>query len=394
MQRVLQYLLVIQFAFLLGGSTALAVENASLISVTISNGSPVMPRTMFTQTWTMKNTGTTSWSPGASGCTLNLVGKDTLGALTLFTNKSSKWFTPSAIIASGKTVATNGQAKFSMIFVAPETPGTFTDTFQLNGSGGTNFGPQVTIQVVVQKVGSTNQYDRSKTISYANNYAGYVVTDGYFWTNGSTPYYYGAGAPVPTNFIGDDCAHFVSCCIGQQSATNRGGGLPIPSRGGTYGEPGAGRLVNTVLIGGGYATEVFSYSEMEPGDVIGWNWEGDPNILNLDHVTLYLGNGMVASHAVSALDMSTSYFASTSTNSVAHLIHIFDAPTLLAKKTGSNLVLSWTTNWTGYTLYSSTSMATNGTWTKIAKSPSKIGATYVSTNAITSGAHFYRLSML
>ena len=37
----------------------------------------------------------------------------------------------------------------------------------------------------IMKAGSTNQYDRGRAISYANNYAGYVNSDGYFWTNGS-----------------------------------------------------------------------------------------------------------------------------------------------------------------------------------------------------------------
>jgi len=50
-----------------------------------------------------------------------------------------------------------------------------------------------------------------------NNYAGYVSSDGYFWTNGSGYGYFGALAPVPTSPIGDDCAHFVSCCIGSQA---------------------------------------------------------------------------------------------------------------------------------------------------------------------------------
>src|SRR5205085_1222409 len=87
----------------------------------------------------------------------------------------------------------------------------------------------------------------------------------------------------------------LNSAAGTYSAAHRGGGLNIPSRvPPTYGEPGAGRLVNTVLIGGGYATEVSSLSQLSPGDLIGWNWEGDSNIQNLDHVVLYAGNGLVA----------------------------------------------------------------------------------------------------
>ncbi|EEF61577.1 NBR1-Ig-like domain-containing protein [Pedosphaera parvula] len=294
----------ISLGILIGNISVLAADNAALISVSVTNNQPVMPRTIFTQTWTVQNTGTTTWTAGASGYTLNMVGRDSLGAIELYTNTASKHYKPTAIINGGHSVAPGQQATFSMSFIAPEPAGLYTDTFQMNSASSVFFGPMLTVQVTVQSAGSTNQYDRARAVSFANNYAGYVVPDGYFWTNSSGFYFYGSNAPVPTTLIGDDCAHFVSCCIGRQ--TNEwGGGLPIPSRASpTYGEPGAGRLVSTVLIGGGYAKEVFSLNDMMPGDVVGWNWEGDTNIANLDHVTFYVGNGMLASHAASALDVS------------------------------------------------------------------------------------------
>ena len=212
----------------LGNFRAFAfVDNAALVSVSITNGAPVMPRTVVTQSWTLKNTGTSTWSPGQTGYTLNIVGKDTLGAISLFTNAYSSRYIVSAIIASGQSIVPGGQATYRVAFITPETPGSYTDIFQLNGT--TNFGPLVTIQINVEKAGSTNQYDRSRVISYANNYAGYICSDGYFWTNGSDYAHFGAGAPVPTAYLGDDCAHFVSSCIGSPPAL-RGGGLPIPSR--------------------------------------------------------------------------------------------------------------------------------------------------------------------
>ena len=362
-------------------------DNASLISVSITNGAPMMPRTMFTQTWTFQNTGTTTWSPGAAGYTLNLVGWDNLGAISLFTNTSSSWFTPSAIIASGKSVAPGAQAAFSVAFIAPEMSGSVTDTFQLNGT--TNFGPLVTVQIAVEKAGSTNQYDRSKAISYANNYAGYVCSDGYFWTNSSA---FGTFVPhtnAPANPIGDDCAHFVSCCIGNEPH-QRGGGMNIPTRDVTYGEPAASRIVNNCLLDPGYAVEVFSLSNLSPGDVIGWNWEGDTNIADLDHVTLYLGEHLLASHSQCVLEVAPTWFQSGSWK--WHLIHILDSPTIASARLGKNLVLSWGTNWSGYALYSSTNAAGTN-WTKVTKSPVAVGNLNLLTNSIGSGAVFYRLMM-
>ena len=279
-----------------------------------------------------------------------------------------------------------------MSFIARETPGSLTNTFQLNNSSGVYFGPQVTAQVVVAQAGSTNQYDRAKAVIYANNFAGYVCSDGYFWTNGSGCTNAGSGAPVPTYVTGDDCAHFVSCCIGSQ-ANQRGGGIPLPSRATpTYGEPGAQRLIYTVLIGGGYAVEVSSLSSLSPGDVIGWNWSGSTNIANIDHDTLYLGNGLIAAHSSSHLGVSaTTYYQQSYPKCVSHLIHILDSPTLVASRAGTKLVLSWGTNWTGYALYWAPALSPGTTWSKLSVSPVKVKTLNMVTNTMGQGPVFYRL---
>ena len=196
----------------------------------------------------------------------------------------------------------------------------------------------------------------------------------------------------PSVSIGDDCAHFVSCCIGSQ-ADERGGGMAIPGRvPPTYGEPGSARLVQTVLIGGGYATEVNSLSEMSPGDVVGWNWEGDTNLAKLDHVTLYLGHGLLASHARSALEVSAgTFFQSSEPNYVRHLIHIFDTPTIALTNSGSKIILSWGTNWLGYELYCSASPLPGAAWTKVTNNPVAIGQSLRVTNTMSGEAQFYRL---
>ena len=55
--------------WLIASARAMAGDNAELISVTITNGTPILPRTVCLQTWTMKNTGTTTWSPTFDGYT-------------------------------------------------------------------------------------------------------------------------------------------------------------------------------------------------------------------------------------------------------------------------------------------------------------------------------------
>jgi hypothetical protein len=372
-----------------------ATTNAILISVSITNGTPVMPRTIFSQTWTFQNTGTATWTNSYNGYTLNMLGKDTLGAVPL----SAKPYVspePSASIDNGKQVAPGAMTTYTMDFIAPETSGSYTDTFRLNSSSSLFFGPSVTVQVVVMKAGSTNQYDRSRAVSYANNYSAYVCSDGYFWTNSSTFGTFVPGTDAPASGLGDDCAHFCSSCIGRPPA-QWGGGLNIPTRDITYGEPGAAHLVYTDLIVPGYAVEVYSLTNLLPGDLVAWNWGtnhvADGNIADLDHVTFYLGNGLLASHSASALGVSANtWYQSGEPHYTRHLIHILDSPAIIASKTGNNLVLSWGTNWSSYALYASPSLGKGATWTKMIKSPSKIGRMNVITNATTSTA-FYRLMM-
>lgn len=293
-------------------SSSFAQDSAVLLSVSITNGTPVAPRSMFTQTWTFQNNGTTTWTAGPNGYTLDMVGLDSLGAIPFITNSSGTTRFPRAAINSGKSVAPGGTASYSMEFIAPEASGSYTDSFALYGT--TFFAPTMTVQVAVEPGGNTNVFDRSRVISFANNYAAYYCPDGYFWTNGGnwstvTPNTF---TPVPTGAgvdggIGDDCAHFVSYCVGSGPYV-RGGGIRIPSRATpTYGEPGAARLVTACLVNPGYAIEVSSLSQLEPGDVIGWNWEGNTSISNLDHVTLYQGNNLMASHAISAEDVGPKY---------------------------------------------------------------------------------------
>src|SRR5437016_497175 len=101
---------------LLAGSDVFATvgDDAQLISVTVPAGTQIMPRTVFTQTWTLKNIGTNTWSPGQSGYTLNIRGSDSLGAARVVPNAVSTAYHPSAAINSGQSVPPNGQATFSM----------------------------------------------------------------------------------------------------------------------------------------------------------------------------------------------------------------------------------------------------------------------------------------
>ena len=99
-------------------------DNAQLSGQSVQAGTTETAGATFPEVVTMTNSGTTTWLPGASGYTLNLVGTDSLGAVPLSPN-STTYFHPYATINSGSSVPQEGTATFSMDFIAPETVGTY-----------------------------------------------------------------------------------------------------------------------------------------------------------------------------------------------------------------------------------------------------------------------------
>jgi hypothetical protein len=133
-------------------------------------------------------------------------------------------------------------------------------------------------------------YNREAAYNYAQKYWDEVCSDGYFWDSPNTYISLPLGTII-LDMIGYDCAHFVSCCIGNE-ANEQGGGLNVPSRvPPTYGEPGAVNLGNWLIDESGIAIEVTSIDEMEMGDVIIYTWSNGGH-----HIALYLGDGKVAAH--------------------------------------------------------------------------------------------------
>ncbi|MEA3239894.1 MAG: amidase domain-containing protein [Candidatus Bipolaricaulota bacterium] len=151
----------------------------------------------------------------------------------------------------------------------------------------------VLIAVLFVCVDAQASYNRLSAFQYAQKYWNKVCSDGYFFADSETPSLLGAREPAPTDEEGFDCAHFVSCCIGSEQ-NEPGGGLEVPSRTLTYGEPGAQRLVNWLIEQG--ATRVSKISAMVPGDVVAYDVDRNGWI---EHVALYMGDGLVTAHSIS-----------------------------------------------------------------------------------------------
>ena len=136
-------------------------------------------------------------------------------------------------------------------------------------------------------------YDRTAAIDYARTYWDRVCSDGYYFVDSQGPTLFAAGDSLPTDEEGFDCAHFVSCCIGGEPS-QPAGGLDVPSRTIAYGEPGAQRLTDW-LIGQG-AMRAQRISDLIPGDVVAYDADHNGWI---EHVALYMGNGLVTAHSLS-----------------------------------------------------------------------------------------------
>lgn len=131
-----------RYAYTTGTVTVVAQQDrARLVSKTIVDNTQMAAGQHFTQAWKLQNTGTTTWTTGITGYTLNRISGDPL-------QSGQQWLTLS------HEVLPNDYYTFSLDLIAPTTPGTYCETWQMygadpNGGYGTSFGPTVTVQIVV-----------------------------------------------------------------------------------------------------------------------------------------------------------------------------------------------------------------------------------------------------
>lgn len=143
-------------------------------------------------------------------------------------------------------------------------------------------------------------YNHQAAYDYAHEYWNRVCSDEYYWYYSYyPPWWWPPGTPLPSE-PHYDCAHFVSCCIGNEP-NEKGGGLNVPSRTlPAYGEPGVGRLKDWLLFSSGYGVQKYSVNQLIRGDVIFYRWPGHSwgggGVHGERHSALYLGNGLIASH--------------------------------------------------------------------------------------------------
>ncbi|GEM_PF-5136872 len=113
----------------------IGADNATFVSKTIADNTQMTPGQGFSVTFRMRNSGTTTWTTGASGHTLNFVSGSQMGAPNYVTLSSS--------------VNPGSEVNISIPMTAPTTQGTYTGYWRMNNPSRVFFGDQVYVQIVV-----------------------------------------------------------------------------------------------------------------------------------------------------------------------------------------------------------------------------------------------------
>lgn len=126
---------------------AVAEKNdARLIAETMPDGSALVAGERFTKTWTVENSGNTTWDP-RTGHRLALVRGEAMGAAT------------PALLREGESIAPGAQRTFSVEMVAPAMPGTYQATWQMEQLGIGPFGDVLAVEIAVHEPGDAEADD-------------------------------------------------------------------------------------------------------------------------------------------------------------------------------------------------------------------------------------------
>jgi murein DD-endopeptidase MepM/ murein hydrolase activator NlpD len=113
------------------------VDDATIVSETLPDGSIVAPGASFEKSWTVENTGTTSWTK-AGGYLWTHDGEETFSA-PLQTE-----------LGDAESIAPGQQKSWTLSLVAPTTPGVYRGYFRMDHYGVARFGAQAHVEIEVQ----------------------------------------------------------------------------------------------------------------------------------------------------------------------------------------------------------------------------------------------------
>lgn len=128
-----------------GVSSQVCDNSAYIGDVTITDGTIVSPGETFTKTWRVQNTGSCNWS---TSYLLVLTSGETMSGVST---------SVPYVVSSGK------QVDISVSMTAPTTTGTYVGHWKLQNPGGTIFGQELFVQIVVATSTSTSTLTPTST---------------------------------------------------------------------------------------------------------------------------------------------------------------------------------------------------------------------------------------
>lgn len=113
-----------------------AIDNAEFVSETIPDGTHFSPGESFLKRWTMRNTGTTTWTRDEN---------------YLWTWDGDERFSADeqTLLPSGASIAPNDTHDWDVSMVAPSAPGTYRGYWIMDHSGEGRFGRRVWVEIAV-----------------------------------------------------------------------------------------------------------------------------------------------------------------------------------------------------------------------------------------------------
>jgi len=111
-------------------------DDATFVGETVPDGTHFAPGASFTKTWTLRNTGTSTWTR-ACNHRLAFDGGEQFGAPA------------ETLLPEGTTVAPGANYTWSVPMTAPSTPGTYRGYWKMDRYGTARFGDRVWVEIVV-----------------------------------------------------------------------------------------------------------------------------------------------------------------------------------------------------------------------------------------------------
>lgn len=121
-------------------------DDASFVSETIPDGTEFEPGATFTKKWTVRNSGTTTWTR-AGGYRWVFASGEQLGG-------------PAAVeLNPAESIAPGGTKEWSVSLKAPTTPGRYRGHWRMEKTGAARFGDDIWVEIVVKPPPGTRDAD-------------------------------------------------------------------------------------------------------------------------------------------------------------------------------------------------------------------------------------------